>query len=608
MDDKSLVKHSQSGGEEGSGFSAGADSRKPLPVIIEQGAEILKGSGAEFGHDADRISLLHERLLEGRFHLAVLGQFKRGKSTLLNALLGESILPTSVIPLTAIPTFIRSGSMMLKVTHASSGKQEEMPCKSREELISVLEQYVAEEKNPKNRLDVSQVELYLPSPLLKKGVVLIDTPGIGSTHLHNTEATLNFLPQCDAALFLVSADPPITEVEVDFLKKVASRVPRLFFVMNKIDYLSDAEKTEALSFCRKILNEHMGTGDATSIFPVSARMALEARIADDESLFITSGFKELEAHLIDFLASERFSTLNDAISRKALEILRSSLMRVELSLNTLEMPIAELEKKASVFEESIDQAQRDRLIAEDLLVGEKKRLIAFLEEQAETLRQEAKAYLKAVMVESMDQEEDNGTEKAVYDTWERLIPAYFERKMGEVTANVNTIITQCLAAHQKRTNDLVEKVRKSAAEIFEIPYHPIDSSQMYEVIHQPYWVQHRWNYSINPIPQTFIDALVPSGLRKRRMLSRMIKQRNGLVIYNVENLRSATIQNINRAFARFSSDLKEALSETIDATKGAIVAAAEKRSQHADAVREEKSGLKRMASRLKDLESALCPQ
>jgi len=608
MDDKSLVKHSQSGGEEGSGFSAGADSRKPLPVIIEQGAEILKGSGAEFGHDADRISLLHERLLEGRFHLAVLGQFKRGKSTLLNALLGESILPTSVIPLTAIPTFIRSGSMMLKVTHASSGKQEEIPCKSREELISVLEQYVAEEKNPKNRLDVSQVDLYLPSPLLKKGVVLIDTPGIGSTHLHNTEATLNFLPQCDAALFLVSADPPITEVEVDFLKKVASRVPRLFFVMNKIDYLSDTERTEALSFYRNILNEHMGTDDATSIFPVSARMALEARIAEDETLFIKSGFKELEAHLIDFLASERFSTLNDAISRKSLEVIRSSLMRVELSLNTLEMPIAELEKKASVFEESIDQAQRDRLIAEDLLIGEKKRLIAFLEDQAETLRQEAKAYLKAVMVESMDQAQDNDREKAVYDAWEKLIPAYFERKMGEVTANVNTIITQCLEAHQKRSNDLVEKVRRSAAEIFEIPYHPIDSSQMYEVIHQPYWVQHRWNYSINPIPQTFIDALVPAGLRRRRILSRMIRQRDGLVLYNVENLRSATIQNINRAFARFSSDLKEALSETIEATKGAIVAASEKRSQHNEAVGEEKAGLKRTASRLKDLDSALCPR
>ncbi|MDN5344604.1 MAG: hypothetical protein PWQ18_715 [Clostridia bacterium] len=85
---------------------------------------------------------------------------------------------------------------------------------------------------------LSQVEVFYPSPLLSKGVVLIDTPGIGSTFRHNTEATLNFLPQCDAALFLVSADPPITEVEVEFLKAVRSRVTHLFFILNKVDYLN----------------------------------------------------------------------------------------------------------------------------------------------------------------------------------------------------------------------------------------------------------------------------------------------------------------------------------------------------------------------------------
>ncbi|HHO76994.1 MAG TPA: hypothetical protein ENN05_11305 [Deltaproteobacteria bacterium] len=114
--------------------------------------ETLKSAGAEFGYDAGKTSLLHQRLREGRFHLAVPGQFKRGKSTLLNALLGETLLPTSVIPLRAIPTFIRSGSMKLKVTHASSGSQEEILCESRIELISALEQYVSEEKNPRNRL------------------------------------------------------------------------------------------------------------------------------------------------------------------------------------------------------------------------------------------------------------------------------------------------------------------------------------------------------------------------------------------------------------------------------------------------------------------------
>lgn len=587
--------------------SVNVRSAQPLSLLLERGIEILRDKGPAFNHDAEKISLLMERLVEGRFHLAVLGQFKRGKSTLLNALLGDSILPTSVIPLTAIPTYIRAGRMMLRITYDSSRDPDEIECESRDELASLLERYVAEEKNPKNRLGVSQVEVNFPAPLLKKGVVLIDTPGIGSTHLHNTEATLNFLPQCDAALFLVSADPPITEVEVDFLKKVSSRVPCLFFVMNKIDYLSDAEKTEALSFYRNILQEHLGTDRETSIFPVSARRALQARTMQDEDLLSKSGFRDLETHLIDFLANERLAALDDAISRKAHEIVTSSLMRVEISLKTLEMPIAELEKKASIFEESIRQAEYERTVADDLLIGEKKRLTALLEAQAEALRQEAKIYLKKVMTDRMEEAEGDAQEKSVYNAWEELIPAFFERKMGDVTTIVNSTITQSLAAHQKRTDDLVEKVRKTAAELFHIPYHPLDSTQVYEIIRQPYWVQHRWNYTFSPIPPMFIDALIPAGWKNRRMIRRLIKQRNELVIYNVENLRSATIQNINRAFARFSSELKETLSDTIDATKGAIVAATNKRHEHADAVTKEKLRLKNTACRLKELKDSLMP-
>ena len=87
-------------------------------------------------------------------------------------------------------------------------------------------------------------------------MVLIDTPGIGSTFRHNTQATLNFLPQCDAALFLVSADPPLTEVEVEFLKEVRTKVTHLFFILNKVDYLTPAEQQVALSFLKKLIIPH----------------------------------------------------------------------------------------------------------------------------------------------------------------------------------------------------------------------------------------------------------------------------------------------------------------------------------------------------------------
>ncbi|MCX5841974.1 MAG: dynamin family protein, partial [Deltaproteobacteria bacterium] len=122
---------------------------------------------------------------------------------------------------------------------------------------------------------VLQVEITHPAEILRD-VVLIDTPGIGSTYRHNTEATMNFLPQCDAALFLVSADPPITEVEVAFLQEIKSRVTRLFFVLNKVDYLTDSERETALEFYRTILTRDAGINPDTPIFTTSARKGLRA--------------------------------------------------------------------------------------------------------------------------------------------------------------------------------------------------------------------------------------------------------------------------------------------------------------------------------------------
>ncbi|MEM2124060.1 MAG: dynamin family protein, partial [Methanolinea sp.] len=131
------------------------------------------------------LSHLVERLAAGRFQHAVLPQFKRGKSTLLNAMLGEDILPSSVIPLTAIPTFIRHGEERAVHVHfEGSGEEKVIPCTSPGEMNRVLLGYVSEEANPRNRLGIATVEITHPAPILRD-VVLVDTPGIGSTHRHN---------------------------------------------------------------------------------------------------------------------------------------------------------------------------------------------------------------------------------------------------------------------------------------------------------------------------------------------------------------------------------------------------------------------------------------
>lgn len=231
-----------------------------LPTLIEEASDLIRSLGEGNERSIEALEELGDRLRQGRFHLAVLGQFKRGKSTFLNALLGETILPSAVVPLTAIPTFISHGERLrCSVFFLEEKGPVEVSPSGSEELKSFLATYVTEEGNPNNTMGVERVEVFHPSEILGKGVVLIDTPGIGSTFRHNTEATLNFLPQCDAAVFLVSADPPITEVEVQFLKEVKARVARLFFILNKVDYLSEDDCAHALGFLRKVLRSRRGS-------------------------------------------------------------------------------------------------------------------------------------------------------------------------------------------------------------------------------------------------------------------------------------------------------------------------------------------------------------
>jgi GTPase SAR1 family protein len=176
-----------------------------LNSLLSQANGCIGRLDGDFRIFSQHLEELRERLAQGRLHLAVLGQFKRGKSTFLNAILGEEVLPASVVPLTAIPTFIYHDRLRTATVLYQDNREEEFTATQSEDLHTMLSRFVTESGNPNNRLGVSYVKITHPAAILEQGVVLIDTPGIGSTFRHNTETTLNFLPQCDAALFIVSA-------------------------------------------------------------------------------------------------------------------------------------------------------------------------------------------------------------------------------------------------------------------------------------------------------------------------------------------------------------------------------------------------------------------
>ena len=577
-----------------------------LPRLLSAAIARIEGLGQGYGHLAGQLGELRERLAQGRFHLAVLGQFKRGKSTLLNALLGEAVLPTAVVPLTAIPTFIRPGQTRAARIHFLDQREpQNAEVRTAGQLGEFLTGFVTETGNPKNTLGVAQVEVFHPAALLLgKGVVLIDTPGIGSTFRHNTEATLNFLPQCDAALFLVSADPPITEVEVEFLRQVQSKVSRLFFILNKVDYLSDDDRKAALEFLRKVLTEQAGMSADAAIFCVSARQGLEARAKGNDGLWAASGMAQVERHLVGFLANEKAAALREAVGRKAADTLGEALMRLRLAMRSLQMPLDELQQRLALFEAKIDEARRQRVSAGDLLAGDRRRIHEFLEEHAEQLRAKAREYLGGIVDETMARNGQAG-EDAVQDALAEAIPGYFEHQAGETIDLFRDRMAQTLRPHQQRANELIESVRKTAAKLFDVPYHAPESADAFEMVRQPYWVTHKWSSTLSPIPTGLIDRLLSASAHHRRIRKRLLGQVGELVVPNVENLRWAMFQSIDHTFTRFGSSLDARLAETVEATHGAIRAAMERRRSHSEATAKEASLLDAAATELERIRAGL---
>jgi hypothetical protein len=172
-----------------------------LSAYLDHAAATLRDAATENASLIDRFDSLRERLRHRQLQLAVLGQFKRGKSTFINALLGAPLLPMAVVPLTAVPIFISwRSSPSVCVRFADGRPAQELSADNPDAIREFLFRFVAEEANPKNTLRVDRVEVFYPAPVLADNTVLIDTPGVGSTFRHNTEAALQVLAECDAAV------------------------------------------------------------------------------------------------------------------------------------------------------------------------------------------------------------------------------------------------------------------------------------------------------------------------------------------------------------------------------------------------------------------------
>jgi hypothetical protein len=312
------------------------------------------------GEIADDARSLALRVAEGLFYVACVGQFKRGKSTILNALIGRPLLPAGVIPVTAVITIVRYGPDVRAIVHFDDG-HEQIADPAR------LADYIAEERNPHNEKHVRAVEVFAPSDLLSSGMCLVDTPGLGSVFRQNTETTLEFLPHIDAALVVLGADPPISGEEAAIAGEIARQAPELLFVLNKADRLSASDVGQAAAFTRSTLQALLGRD--IRLFIVSA---IEPGTRD---------WPQLTAALTTLAHDAGAGLVRSAQQRGSRRIAERLAREIETQRGALTRPLVETEALVASLRQTIDDARRALSDLGHLFTAEQHRLTREFDEE-----------------------------------------------------------------------------------------------------------------------------------------------------------------------------------------------------------------------------------
>jgi len=582
-----------------------ADAGAPAPaagtvagLIAEVFATLPRPSETEARYLA-RLRALAERLAAARLQIAVVGQFKRGKSSLLNALLGVSVLPMGVVPLTAITTVLTGGPLDL-TCHFLDGRQSGRALSDLESLRAELVSLVTEEGNPANRLGLLRVEVSLPAPLLERGVAFLDTPGIGSTLRHNTEAAIAALPECDMALFVVSPDPPITDAELAYLTQVRANAARIVVVLNKIDTVEPVERGIALRFLRRVLGE-AGLSEETP-FPLSARAALRAREQGDRAALEASGLPAIERALDALLNTEGPAVLAAAIAGKAAEIVATLQLEAEITARARRLPLAELDQRIAAFDAGIAGLAAARIEASDRIVGDRARLLDLIEQQAARIAEHVAHQLEAAAAEMPGVGEDLA---AARQRLAALVPKYF----GEATAAANDTIlmaiTEALHRHQDRVAALINTVRRHAAKVMQIEIEVAEKTELLDLPRLTAWVTDGRTETLARLSTSWIERLLPARQRRAWARRQLMEEAATLTVRNVEALRWSLRQDVSAILGRFADELEAQIAAAVATTRQAMAVARQRQDESAEMISASAAAGEAIAARLGGIAQAL---
>src|SRR3990172_9123787 len=182
--------------------------------------------------------------------VAILGQFKAGKSSFLNSLIGKPLLPVGVIPVTTTITRLQYGKRERATIRYFDGREIDAE-------VAAVGEFTSEAQNPANQKNVEVVDLNLPSLEKYGGLRLVDTPGLGSIFKYHIETSENWLPEVGTALLAISSDRPLAENDLQLIRELRRHTPKIVLLLTKVDLLSPDQQEEVVLFFRTALRKEL---------------------------------------------------------------------------------------------------------------------------------------------------------------------------------------------------------------------------------------------------------------------------------------------------------------------------------------------------------------
>lgn len=435
---------------------------------------------------------------------------------------------------------------------------------------------------------------------------------MGSTYLSGTQTTFQFLDRTDFAVFVLAVDPPVGQQEVQLLSELAAKSSKILFVLNKKDYVDTDALKESVSYCQKVISGVIRQAEPVTIFPVSAKSALEGRLSNDNRLVDSSGFEPFEKALHEGLIDKKDDLLLDSAKTKIEKSAAELEAYIQLEINGLLMPLENLGRLKKAFNDYLIDVESKKRELFYVIQGRAKELTTTLDEDLTVFKKENESKLLQSVQEFADQklaekQSNSKTVAASVDVFlrEKLIEIY-SMFIRQEDLKLQKQFQKFVNEIDYKTRVLVGEVKQKASQLF--GYQPekvaLNSSMEFET---------RFYYHLDPVFTTSITfssgeiaELLPKKLFKGFLKKKLSEHTSSEFDKNGGRIRyDYFVTRLDQAVLKLKQAVNQEIASSTERVHQAVHEAEQLQLKGSEAVKNRVAELRKMQTQLQSITEQL---